>query len=109
MLNWKIEVRKVRKQEIPLKKCNELFVFYLSRAVFPRHIAYFTHSEPVGYVPGCGCHGNGPRGKLLQRDREEEEIENESHYCLTRQNTWHNEICWIYTFDINNKRNHIKC
>ena len=58
MLNWKIEVRKVRKQEIPLKKCNELFVFYLSRAVFPRHIAHFTHPGPVDYIPRCGCHGN---------------------------------------------------
>ena len=70
MLNWKIEARK---QEITLKKCNELFVYYLSRAVFLRHIAHFTHSVKF---PDVVTMATVPRGVPLQRGEEEEEIEN---------------------------------
>ena len=117
----------MRKQEIPLKKFMVLFVYYLSRAVSQRHIAYYTLPEPVGY------HGNGPTWCALQRVKEEEEMKKENgsqagasihndngkwelknllermNQEFYRQNTWHIKIYWIYTSDIDNKRNHINC
>ena len=117
----------MRKQEIPLKKFKVLFVYYLSRAVSQRHIAYYTHPGPVGY------HGNGSTWRALQRVKEEEEMEKGKRVTgrasihndnrkwelknllegmnpeFYRQNTWHIKIYWIYTSDIDNKRNHINC